>query len=310
MFRSLLKECGSRKLISMLSNKWKKKIAAFNRKLTFLTSEVYKEYKDEDSILLKYWDFVPNWGDTVNPYLVQKITGRNTVSSNKIFNYKHKPELLGIGSIISGDLSNFVIWGSGVLSAETTIYHKPKEVLALRGHNSLKKIREVGGDCNVFGDPVLLFPEIFSNVNIAKTHRYGIVPHYSDKTKPGIVQLAAMNDASVKIIDIQTDTETFVKDVLSCENIISSSLHGLILAEAYGIPTCRIMLSENLKRGDFKFYDYYSGVGIKTMDTVLIHDNINKWKEAFLKCSVKDISFNKNELSGSIKEYFNNAGRK
>ncbi len=293
----------------MLSNKWKKRIVAFNRKLSNINSGIYKDYKDPESVLLKYWDFVPNWGDTVNPYLVHKITGRKIVSSNKVFNYQHKPELLGIGSIISGDLSNFVIWGSGVLSAETTIYNKPKKVLALRGYNSLKKIKEVGGDCNVFGDPVLLFPGIFPDTHIEKTHRYGIVPHYSDKTKPGVLQLAALKDASVKIIDIQTDTESFVKEVLSCENIISSSLHGLILAEAYGIPTCRIMLSENLKRGDFKFYDYYSGVGIKTMETVLIHDDITKWKEAFLKCSVKDISFNKNELSGSLKDYFDNAGR-
>ncbi len=293
----------------MLSNKWKKKIAAFNRKLNHINAGIYTDYRDPESVLLKYWDFVPNWGDTVNPYLVQKITGRKIVSSNQVFNYLHKPELLGIGSIISGDLSNFVIWGSGVLSAETTIYNKPKKVLALRGYNSLKKIKETGGDCNLFGDPVLLFPDIFPDNNIKKTHRYGIVPHYSDKKKPGIILLEALKDPSVKIIDIQTDTETFVKEVLSCENIISSSLHGLILAEAYGIPTCRIMLSENLKRGDFKFYDYYSGVGIKTMDTVLIHDDIVKWKAAFLSCSVKDISFNKNELSDSLKDYFDHAAR-
>ncbi len=288
----------------MLSNRWKKKIVAFNRKVSYLNNNIYKEYKNPESILLKYWDFVPNWGDTVNPYLVNKISGRPVVSSNKIFNYLNKPELLGVGSIISGDLKNFVIWGSGVLSAETTIYNKPKEVLALRGYNSLKKIKEVGGDCNVFGDPVLLFPEIFPADNIVKTHRYGIVPHYSDKSKPGVVQLELLNDPSVKIIDIQSDTEVFVREVLSCENIISSSLHGLILAEAYGIPTSRIMLSENLKRGDFKFYDYYSGVGIKIMETVLIHDDPAKWKIAFGKCSIKDLSFNKNELANSLKAYY------
>jgi len=70
-------------------------------------------------------------------------------------------------------------------------------------------------------------------------------------------------------------------------------LHGLILAEAYGIPTCRLVFSEKLLGGDFKFYDYYSGVGIKTMETVFIHDDISDLQNIFSKCSLKDLNFNK-----------------
>ncbi len=290
----------------MQVNKIKKKIFLLKKKLAFSSLSNYAVYNKPGSILLKYWDFENNWGDTVNPYLVEKITGKKVVSSNMVFNYLHKPELLGIGSIISGHLQNYVIWGSGVLSEETRIINKPKKILALRGLNSLKKIKEVGGDCNLFGDPVLLFPNIFSADTVQKKYRYGIVPHFKDKSRVAIQQIKALNDPSIKIIDIQTGSEEFVKELLSCENILSSSLHGLILAEAYGIPTCRLILSENLKRGDFKFYDYYSGVGIKTMETVVLHDDISKLKVAFGKCTVKDISFNKKELVASLREYFDN----
>ncbi len=263
----------------------------------------YRIYQQPGSILLKYWDFEDNWGDTVNPYIVSKISGRPVVSSNSIFNYKHKPELLGIGSIIAGDVSNYVIWGSGVLSEKTTLVNKPREVLAVRGLNSLKKIREVGANCDVFGDPVLLFPEIFPPEKVSKKYRYGIIPHFKNKSSIGVQKIMALNDPSIKIIDIQSGTEAFVTDVLSCENILSSSLHGLILAEAYGIPTCRLIFSENLKGGDYKFYDYYSGVGIKTLDTVFIHDDISNLDAIFKKCSVKDLSFKKSELKNSLIEF-------
>ena len=222
----------------------------------------------------------------------------------------HKPEILGIGSILAGDISNYVIWGSGVLSEKTTIVNKPKEVLALRGYNSLKKIREVGADCDVFGDPVLLFPDIFPDKGITKKYKYGIVPHFKNKTSIGIQKIIALNDPEIKIIDIQSGIEDFVIDVLSCENILSSSLHGLILAEAYGIPTCRLIFSENLKGGDYKFYDYYSGVGIKEMETVFIHDDISDLNTIFSKCTLKDLSFKKTELKNSLIEYVNRNGSK
>ena len=222
-----------------------------------------------------------------------------------MFNFLKKPEILGVGSIIVGDLSNYVIWGSGIISEKTTLLTKPKEVLALRGFNTLKKIREVGGDCDVFGDPVLLFPEIYSAENSVKKYKYGIVPHFKDKSSIGIQKIHDLQNPEIKIIDIQSGIEDFVNDILSCENILSSSLHGLILAEAYGIPTCRLVFSEKLLGGDFKFYDYYSGVGITTMETVFLHDDISDLKNILNKCSLKDLRFDSNALKKSLIDYVN-----
>lgn len=282
----------------------KKKIYLHKRKITEFNFSNYNLYLNNNCILLKYYDFENNWGDSVNPYLVEKITGKKIVSSNSVYNFLQKEEILGIGSIINGDISNYVIWGSGIISKEVRLFNKPKEVLALRGLKSLEKIREVGSDCNVFGDPVLLFPEIFPNT-IQKKYKYGIIPHFKDKDKLGIQKIEALQNAEIKIIDIQKGIEEFVIDVLSCENILSSSLHGLILAEAYGIPTCRLVFSDNLIGGDFKFCDYYSGVGITAMESVYIHDDISNLKDIFSKCSLKDLNFNKVALKNSLIDYIN-----
>lgn len=285
-------------------NTLKKKIYLHKNKITNFNFNNYSTYFKDDSLLIKYYDFENNWGDSVNPYLIEKITGKKTVSSNVIYNVLNKDEILGIGSIIVGDLSNYVIWGSGIMWENIRLLNKPKETLAVRGLKTLKKIQEVGGNCNVFGDPVLLFPEIFPDT-VEKKYKYGIVPHFKDKNKIGVQKIINLNNPEIKIIDIQNGIEEFVIDVLSCENILSSSLHGLILAEAYGIPTCRLIFSEEMAGGDFKFFDYYSGVGIKEMETVFIHDDISNLNTIFAKCSLKDLNFNQTALRNSIVEYVN-----
>lgn len=283
--------------------KIKRDIYFLRKKISEFDFENYSKYLKNDTFLLKYYDLEHNWGDTVNPYIFEKVTGINAISSNSMFNFLKKPEILGVGSIIVGDLSNYIIWGSGVISEKTTLLNKPKEVLAVRGLNTLKKIREVGGNCEIFGDPVLLFPEIFSAENSVKKYKYGIVPHFKDKSSIGIKKIRELQNPEIKIIDIQSGTEDFVNDILSCESILSSSLHGLVLAEAYGIPTCRVVFSEKLLGGDFKFYDYYSGVGIKTMETVFLHDDISDLKNILTKCSLKDLRFDSNALKNSLLNY-------
>ena len=80
-------------------------------------------------------------------------------------------------------------------------------------------------------------------------------------------------------------------------------MHGLILAEAYGIPTCRVVFSEKILGGDFKFYDYYSGVGIHQMETLNIRDDISDFYTASKHCTQKDLKFNPTALKKSLIDY-------
>jgi hypothetical protein len=44
--------------------------------------------------------------------------------------------------------------------------------------------------------------------------------------------------------------------------VISSSLHGLIVADSLGIPNVWLRLSPDVLGGDYKFKDYYSVFGL------------------------------------------------
>ena len=54
--------------------------------------------------------------------------------------------------------------------------------------------------------------------------------------------------------------KSVIDQICSCESIASSSLHGLIISDAYHVPNTRILLSTLIEGGDFKYLDYFASV--------------------------------------------------
>lgn len=90
----------------------------------------------------------------------------------------------------------------------------------------------------------------------------GIIPHYIDIDNPVLAQFLNAHKEDVLLIDlVHYDKWTDIPDqIVSCDCILSSSLHGLIVSDSYNIPNVWIGLSNELTGGDFKFYDYFSSV--------------------------------------------------
>lgn len=57
------------------------------------------------------------------------------------------------------------------------------------------------------------------------------------------------------------DWKNFIDEIVSARFVVSSSLHGLILAEAYGVPC--VMLKNTESSDLFKYKDYYYSTGRK-----------------------------------------------
>src|SRR5690606_18195137 len=120
-----------------------------------------------------------------------------------------------------------IICGAGCISPNLVSKEPPKKIVAVRGPLTAQIMRNQKIDCpSVYGDPALLLPKIYNPI-IQKKYKYGIIPHYVDKQNYILQNLTA----DVRIIDVMcgTNWKKFINEMLECEYIISSSLHGLIV---------------------------------------------------------------------------------
>ena len=211
-----------------------------------------------------------NWGDIISYHIIKYFSKSDKIKPEDVFWFDPKAKqvfkdgkILSIGSIMKFSKPNDVIWGTGIIDGKS-IGIDPKKIYAVRGPLTRKKLISVGREVpEVYGDPALLFPRIYNPSNvIEKKYEFGIIPHYADFKDPKILDiLEKLESIGVKVVNITAGVYHFVDELLSCKNIISSSLHGLIASDAYGIPNVRCILGNNVTGGDFKYEDYYQSIG-------------------------------------------------
>ena len=206
-----------------------------------------------------------NIGDDINFILLNRLTGRRIINLDEFYHPLPMSNFMAIGSIIDWKSNgDSLVWGSGVMESDTIIEEskKPKRILSVRGKLTQEYLSKQNIECpNVFGDPALLLPVIY-NPRVSSSGKIGIIPHYADLDN-NVLKDFLSNRGDVILIDIQNyqKWEDVIDLICSCYCVISSSLHGLILSDAYCVPNIWVKFSNKIAGNDFKFYDYFSSVG-------------------------------------------------
>ncbi len=234
---------------------------------------------------LYYYRYNNNFGDILNIDLL-KFFNQNIKWTNK-----YKCDVIAIGSLLGSLITDnltfkdkknlffskpLIIYGSGFVREETEKEYllRKVEVKAVRGFLSLerlKKMKYAQIDKNVaIGDPGLLVSKIFDVTNMEKKYDLGIIPHYIDKNSPFLKNITVKNSI---ILNINQEPIELLTQIAQCKNIISSAMHGLIAADSLGIPNVRMILSDKIIGGDYKFNDYYSAFGLKNHEKINLMEN-------------------------------------
>lgn len=261
-------------------------------------AETIKAVRDRESIVVRWpnrGEVKENWGDKLNKPLVEKISGKQVLNFSDVINVCRRPVYSVIGSSL-GLFSDreLVVWGTGFISYDRRPLVPPRDIRAVRGPLSRKKYLDAGMRCpEVYGDPALLCPRFWTFGKVKKRYRIGLVPQWQDKALPLIKDVEALPD--VKVIDLYGSIQGVLEEILSCECILSSSLHGLIASDAYGVPSLWLRLSENPLGDLFKFQDYYASIGV---EDALPHtlDQASDLERVAAQCTVHDVSVDLDSL--------------
>jgi pyruvyltransferase len=223
-------------------------------------------------IKLHWFSGVPNFGDRISADVVAAV-GRMPVVKAK----PRRADLFAVGSILSSvsrvtaRLPNpaRVVWGSGMMGPiDPPLDLEKVHVAALRG--PLTQCLTGAAGCQL-GDPGLLITDVVPPPPRDRS-RIGIVLHHSETPDPAVVdRLRAAG--RFDFIDV-TDEDHLgvVARIGACGHVISSSLHGLIVADAFGVPNSWMVNGRIHKFSTFKFYDYALSVKRILNDPVALGD--------------------------------------
>lgn len=184
--------------------------------------------------------------------------------------YKHTTDhgdanLFCIGSVIRLAKRNSVILGSGIIKSGTPEVLDPTNIYEfVRGPRTRERVLAAGCKCpEIYGDPALLVSRFVDP--LPKKYSVGFVPHYKHKNK---YTKDLARDKEWEFIDVSNkDPIAVVQKITQCDRIVSTSLHGIIVAHAYGIPAAHLNVAgddfEKLYGENTKFVDYYESVQLK-----------------------------------------------
>lgn len=225
------------------------------------------------------------------------------------------------------------VWGSGFIKQPEYPCERLMRRLnvhAVRGKLTLERLRGLTGgalDNVAIGDPGLLASKLYP----AKTPAFrvcGIIPHHAEladvkrpaETVAAERETGILQDSTVKamplfghlaksipgsvVLNPESTPKTVICRISECKAILSSAMHGLIVADSFGIPNMRIVASDSLMGGGYKFKDYYSAFSKDRYRAVDIREDIPATILEFTRNGFQDTRNEVAKIQDSLIEYF------
>ncbi|MCB9201629.1 MAG: polysaccharide pyruvyl transferase family protein [Flavobacteriales bacterium] len=218
--------------------------------------------------LIYYKDEKGNFGDDLNPYIFYNLLGD--------FNsYPEDIDFIGIGSILDEKFlcnkirpnSKKIIFGSGVREFHFKIDNRKNyDIQFVRGPISAKVI----GNVDYITDSAYLLKLLDKTQIFEKKYELSYIPYFKHVNLFNWDLFEKLTNIHVilphKPIDIVID------EIKKSKKIISTAMHGAIVADIYRIPWVRGRMNTNIVEShlttELKWYDWYNSIGFDTIRTI------------------------------------------
>ncbi|MCO7124183.1 polysaccharide pyruvyl transferase family protein [Sporolactobacillus shoreicorticis] len=269
---------------------------------------------------------IDNMGDLLNELIIEKVFGYKVKCSNR-----YTCETTGIGSGLNmffpekAEMAYFPknllqrtyaklnsplqVWSTGFIKypkkEDNICMRRENNIASVRGELTKKRLEKIlNKNLKIpTGDGGLLASCLLEG-KIEKKYNIGIIPHFRERNELRFKQLQLKYENST-LIDLTEDPMDVVKKISECEHILSSSLHGLIVADSFNIPNKRIVYSDKPLGDGYKYDDYYSAFNISVEPYNINNDkypSINNIIDDY-KVNKKDVDLKKEDLITSFTKF-------
>jgi pyruvyltransferase len=209
-----------------------------------------------------WWNETPNFGDRLSQHVIARMSGRPVQHARPL-----RATIFGIGSIMGSVRRAGLadrpgerpwVWGTGMIAPMHADFVANVRFCAVRGPLTVDFL---GIDpATPTGDPGLFACELIDG-QTEPTDRIGLVLHHSQDLPQDLAARLAKDGRFVRISVGEPDCLDVVRLIAACRHVMSSSLHGLIVADSVGVPSTWLQGYGIHKSPTFKFYDYALSVG-------------------------------------------------
>jgi pyruvyltransferase len=193
-----------------------------------------------------------NFGDALSGVVVSRVLGAAGLDAGEQVPVARR--MLAIGSVMHFARDGDAVWGSGVNGKVPVELHRFSrlDVRAVRGPRTRDFLRARGiAVPEIYGDPALLVPALFPGRFVRSVaERVVIVPNLHD---------LARFAGDPRVVSPLLGWNEVVRRIVGAERVLSTSLHGIVLADAFGVPVNYLRVSEN--EGTFKYEDHMLATG-------------------------------------------------
>lgn len=281
-----------------------------------------------------------NFGDELNDVIFKAYSKENLCHSSDItkLDYVGIGSILDVGLLVSDSSKGVKNWVKNAIKRLKCLFvFKPIVVLSsgisfqyenplnlrfirkmqfpvVRGNLTVDILKKSGclkDDDVVVGDIGLLASDLLSE-KIEKKYSLGVVPHFRDLDSPLIWKILEQTPRST-CINVQDTPMNVVRKIAECERIVSTSLHGLIVADSLHVPNLWlenpwVHYERPIEDYRFKYKDYYSALGRDNVVPVEINDYLLSFDlkkiDTFYKMSAEVIENKKTQLRETLNKIF------
>lgn len=202
-----------------------------------------------------YWWQSMNFGDVLTPWMITEITGKRPVWVE----WTHQlPYHVWSGSVLNWANGYGKVWGAGLGSMKDPV-NPESDLVAVRGPLSAMIAKQCGNKSKpaAMGDVGLCLRKLIKPSQ-EKDDKIALVPHYVDYFR---VREVYGDKKEFRIVDLLSPVEKVVEEITRSECVVSSALHGLVVADAYNMHAAWAKFSTNICGDGTKYVDHMAAVG-------------------------------------------------